>query len=221
MSSIIQPREPKNTFAKMIPPLLIGMLGVFGIVALYALGFGLRAIEFMPLVVIVCAAAVGYRRGIVRGILTIIILYLATLTAALLYQSVAPYTNAMKEIASFNLDASVEDIAPIGVRGFTFALLVVAFWLILELIGKATFQAPELPQIGILDNLGGVMVHVIVGVLVASLLFHVVGFGRSRPQHNVAYLRQPFSMMIEILYTTQSFFFRTPPPIYTYDLNAY
>ena len=220
MSSIIQPKEPKHTFAKMIPPLLIGTLGVFGVAALYVIQPKLRPIEFVPLVVIVCAAAVGYTRGIVRGILTIIILYIATVVAALLYQSAAPYTNAMLEIFSFNLEASVEVAAPGGVRAFTFAWITVVCWLVLEVIGKATFQAPNLPKIGILDNLGGVMVYLVVGILLASLLFHVAGYGDSRPHHNVAYLRQPFGMVVKALYTSQAFWFKSPPPIYTYDWNA-
>ena len=55
----IKHKPEKRTFARMIPPLLIGTLGIFGIVALYALGLGFRPIEFVPLLIIVCAAAEG------------------------------------------------------------------------------------------------------------------------------------------------------------------
>jgi hypothetical protein len=217
----IKPKEQKRSFAKMIPPLTIGTLGVFGVAALYALGLGFRSIEFVPLLIIVCALALGYARGIVRGILTIIILYIATVGAALVYRAVAPYSHAIGQLFSFNLNASVEAGASRGSEAFTFVLLAVIFWFLLELIGRATFQTPDLPEIGILDKLGGVMVHLVVGLLVASLLFNAVGYGRSRPKHDQAYLRKTFNQVLYVHYTTQKFFFgRNPPPLYTYDLNA-
>ena len=216
----IKPKQEKRTFAKMIPPLIIGTLGVFGIAALYALQLGFRSIEFVPLIIIVYAIAVGYTRGIVRGVLTIIMLYIATVAAALLYQAVAPYTNAVGEVLTFNMGASVEDAAPRGAQAFTFSLLTVIFWFLLELIGRATFQTPDLPQLGILDNLGGVLVHLVAGVLVASLLFNAAGYGRARPKHDQAYLRRTFNQALYLHYRTQSFWFQSPPPIYTYDLNV-
>lgn len=217
----IKPKEQKRSFAKMIPPLIIGTLGVFGVAALYALGLGFRSIEFVPLLIIVCALAMGYTRGIVRGILTTVILYIATVAAALIYRAVAPYLHAIGELASFDINASVEAGASRGSEAFTFTLLAAIFWFLLELIGRATFQTPDLPQIGILDKLGGIMVHLAVGLLVASLLFNAAGYGRSRPKHDQAYLRKTFNQVLYVHYTTQKFFFgRNPPPLYTYDLNA-
>jgi uncharacterized membrane protein required for colicin V production len=216
----IKPQQQKRTFAKMIPPLIIGTLGIFGVAALYALRLGFQRIEFVPLVIIVYATAVGYTRGIARGILSIVALYIATLAAALFYRTAAPYMNAVGELFTFNLDASVEAGATLGTQAFTFILLTVVIWLVLELVGRVTFQTPDLPQIGILDNLGGVMVHLIVGILAASLLFNAAGYGRARPVHDHAYLRRAFNQVLYIHYTTQSFWFQTAPPIYAYDLNA-
>lgn len=215
----IKPKEEKRSFARMIPPLIIGTLGIFGVAALYALGL-VRPIEFVPLIIIVYATAVGYSRGIVRGILTLIILYIATAVAALFYRAAAPYTYAVGEVITLNMEASVEDAAPLGAQAFAFVLLTVIFWLLLELIGRATFQTPNLPQIGVLDNLGGVLIHLAVGVLVASLLFNAIGYGRSRPKHDGASLRRTFNQVLYVHYSTQSFWFQSPPPIYTYDLNA-
>jgi uncharacterized membrane protein required for colicin V production len=216
----IKPKQEKRTFAKMIPPLILGTLGVFGITALYALGLGFQRIEFVPLLIVVCAIAVGYTRGIVRGILTGIILYVSTAAAALFYRAVAPYAYAVGEVLTLNLEASAEQGAPLGAQAFSFILLTVVFWFILQLISRATFQTPDLPQIGILDNLGGVLVHLVAGVLAASLLFNAVGYGRSRPSHNQAYLRRTFNQVLYLHYNTQSFWFPSPPPIYTYDLDA-
>ena len=215
----IKPKEGKRSFARMIPPLLIGTLGIFGVAALYALEL-VRPIEFVPLLIIVCATAVGYSRRIVRGVLTIIILYIATTVAALLYRAAAPYTYAIGEVITFNLEASIEDAVPLGDQAFSFVLLTAIFWLILELIGRAIFQTPNLPQIGVLDNLGGVLIHLAVGVLAASLMFNAIGYGRSRSKHDGASLRHTFNQVLYVHYSTQSFWFQSPPPIYTYDLNA-
>jgi len=216
----IKQHEEKRTFAKMIPPLIIGTLGIFGVAALYALNLGFRRIEFAPLLIIACAVAIGYSRGIARGILTLIILYLATVAAALFYRAASPFMNSMLEILSFNLEASVDDRAPPGAQAFTFAFVMVFLWIILELVGRATFQTPDLPQIGVLDKLGGVFVHLFVGILVASLLFTTAGYGRARPSHHQAYLRETFNTVIYVLYSAQSFWFDSPPPIYAYDMNA-
>jgi hypothetical protein len=216
----IKPKEEKRTFARLIPPLIIGTLGVFGVVALYYLIPELQVIEFIPLVTIVGACAIGYLRRIVRGILSIVIVYLATVAAAFLYRGVAPFVNAILEILSFNLEASVEDLAPLGAQAFTFALITVFVWFMLELIRRATFQTPELSQIGILDNLGGLMVHLVLGILIASLLFNTAGYGRSRPSHDRAYFRQTFNQVLALHYNTQAFWFQDPPPIYVYDLHA-
>jgi len=216
----IKHHEEKRTFAKMIPPLLIGTLGVFGVAALYALNLGFRRIEFTPLLIIACSLALGYSRGIVRGALTLVILYFSSTAAALFYRGASPFMNSMLEIMSFNMDASVDDRAPPGSRAFTFAFLMVVVWIILELVSKAAFQTPNLPQLGILDKLGGVFIHLFVGILAASLLFNVAGFGPSRARHNQAYLREPFNTVIYVLYSAQSFWFKSPPPIYMYDINA-
>ncbi|MCP4543712.1 MAG: CvpA family protein [Chloroflexi bacterium] len=217
----IKPKEYKRSFARLIPPLLIGMLGVFGVAALYALNIGFRSSEFLPLLVIVSAISIGYLRGIVRGILSIITLYLSSAAAALLHRSVAPYIHATGELFSFNINASIEAGASRGSQALTFVLLTVIFWLLLELVSRATFQTPDLPQIGILDKLGGVMIHLIIGVLAASLLFNAAGYGRSRPRHDQAYLRKSFNQVLYLHYMTQKFLFeRNPPSLYTYDLNA-
>lgn len=216
----IKPKKEKRTFARLIPPLIIGTLGVFGVAALYYFIPKLQVIEFVPLVIIVGACAIGYLRRIVRGILSIVIIYIATVAAAFLYRAIAPYVNAIGELFSFNLEASVEDLATLGSQAFAFALVTVFVWFILELIGRATFQTPELPQIGILDNLGGLMVHLALGVLIASLLFNTAGYGRSRPGHDRAYFRQTFNQVLYLHYTTQSFWFEGPPPIYAYDLHT-
>jgi uncharacterized membrane protein required for colicin V production len=216
----IKPKKEKRTFARLIPPLIIGTVGVFGVVALYYFIPKLQVIEFVPLLIIVGACAIGYLRCIIRGILSIVTVYIATVAAAFLYRAAAPFVNAILEVLSFNLETSVEDLAPLGAQAFAFALITVFVWFMLELVRRATFQTPELPQIGILDNVGGLVVHLVLGVLIASLLFNTAGYGRSRPSHDQAYFRRTFNQVLYLHYTTQSFWFEAPPPIYAYDMHT-
>jgi hypothetical protein len=220
--SFLPPPPEKNVEAKRwIPVLLIGIVGIFIVVALFAMVPDLQLIEFVPLLLIVAVSAWGYLRGFVRGVLTIVVMYFATTTAALLYRAAAPFVGAVLKLVTFDLNASVEDAASLGAQAFTFSLLMAIVWILLELVRRATFQTPNLPQLGILDNLGGVMAHLVLGILIASLLFNVVGYGRSRPQHDRAYFRSTFNQIVYYYYLGQSFWFgRNPPPIYTYDLNA-
>jgi uncharacterized membrane protein required for colicin V production len=221
MSFLPPPPEENVEFKRWLPVLLIGIAGIFAVVALFAMVPGLRVIEFIPLLLIVAVSAWGYMRGLLRGVLSIVVMYLATTTAALLYRTLAPFVGAVLELLTLNLNASVEDAASLGAQAFTFSLLTAIVWILLELVRRATFQAPELPQLGILDNLGGAMVHLVLGILVASLLFNVIGYGSSRPQHDRAYFRSTFNQIVYYHYQGQSFWFgRNPPPIYTYDLDA-
>lgn len=220
MSRLPAPPRENVVAKKWMPVLIIGILGIVGIVGLYYLNPAFQPVELLMMILTVTVCALGYTRGIVRGVLTIISLYIATAISALLYQGAAPFVNAILQVLSFNLDASVDDPAGRGAQAFTFILLAMVFWGLLELLRRAFFQATDLPEVGILDNLGGALIHLGVGILIATLLFNAYGHGRSRPVHDKALLRPQFSQVLSVLYSAQSFWFSEPPPIYSYDLDA-
>jgi uncharacterized membrane protein required for colicin V production len=219
----------KRSGRKTIPSLLIGALGTVGVVALYLLVPGFQFIELVLLLVIVGFGAAGYRRGIIRGAMTIALIYIATGIAATLYPILAPYVAAMGQFfalvltgnaLSGELDVSNQNVGG-GSLAISFVLLTVVIWGALEAIGKVAFRDTSLPRLGILDNLGGVVVHLVIGALVASLLFNAIGYGQLRPVHNKALLRRRFNQVLSVHYNAQSFWFpRTPPPIYVYDLDV-
>jgi len=200
--------------------MILGTLGTVGVVALYFLSPGFQPIELVLLITVGFVAA-GYTQGIVRGITTIIALYIATGVGAILYRTAAPYTGIVKLLLTLPLtgNLSLEVYMDNGTLAFSFVLLTLIAWSVLEIAIRASFQDTSLPGLGILDNLGGVIVHLIVGLLVASLLFNALGYGRLRPMHDRAQLRPVFNQALRLHYLTQSFWFpRRPPAIYTYDL---
>ena len=206
---------------KWIPLLILGILGTFGVIAIYFFIPGHQSIDVLLMLVIVGLSTVGYARGIVAGALTIVFLYIATGIAAIFYQTITPYVGGIQQVLLFNLDASRGETVNRSSMALSFSLLTLVVWIILQVASRILVGNTRLLTIGILDNIGGIFVHVIIGVLVASLLFNAIGYGRSRSVHDRAKLRRTFNQVLYVHYTAQSFWFPgRPPPIYTYDLNV-
>lgn len=209
---------------RLIAMLLIAALGIAGVVGFYVLRPGVQFIELVLLIIAVGIVAIGYRRGIVRGIMTILFLYVATGLAATFYPIPAPYVAGFRSMFAGNLVGGKLDTASVSVDGdslaISFILLMLVVWIVLEAIGHSTSPDTSLPKLGFLDNLGGVAVHLVIAALVASLLFNALGYGHLRSVHNKALLRSRFNQVLYLHYSVQSFWFgETPPPLYVYDLD--
>jgi hypothetical protein len=79
----------------------------------------------------------------------------------------------------------------------------------------------SLPGIGILDNLGGVLVHLLIGALIAALIFNAFGYSKQwKGDYARAKLGRTFLTVIRIHYSTQSFWFPEGRPwFYTSGLR--
>jgi hypothetical protein len=222
-----QPR--RRTTKTPIIPLAIGALGTAGVVAFYFLVPGVQFIELALLLVVVGLGALCCKQGIVRAAMSAVMLYIATGSAATLYPLPAPYVGAMQRVLgllltgnAFSSDAggSISQNVNRNSLALSFGLLTVLIWATLEALGRTSFRDTRLPRLGILDDASGFVVYVAVGVLVASLLFNTLGYGRWRRAHNEAVLRPRFNQVLTLHYAAQSFWFpERPPPIYVYDLD--
>ena len=194
----------------LVVPLIISVLGIAGIITLNFLIPDLQPIELVLLFVVVGFGAVGYMQDIVRGLMSAAMLYVAAGVAATFYQTTAPFVGA-----------PFGDEVNRNILALSFGVLTAIIWITLEILGRTSFRDTKLPVVGILDNLGGVFTYLIIGVIVASLLFNTIGYGQlGRQAHNKAFLRPRFNQVLHLYYTTQSFWFpRRPPPIYAYDLD--
>ena len=224
-------RKPKRD--SIWPPIVVSALSSVGIIALYLFVPGFHPVELLLLFVVMAIGAAGYTRRIVRGVITFAILYLATVFAATIYEEAAPYVKVLTEaltlvwetVKSILLQRGMPNLTPStggpvtrSVLSLSFALLTLIIWVVLELITRASFPTTRLPKLGILDNLGGILIHLAVGLLVASLLFNTLGYGSLRWIHNQALLRPRFNQILQLYYTIQAFWFSSPPPIYAYDV---
>jgi len=209
---------------EIVPPLLLGGLGSAGAMALYFV-LDLQPIDLMLLFIVVAFVAIGYRRRIISGVITTVVLYFATAVAAALYRPLAPYADAVRWFVTLplTLDFSGAASRHIDHDGFaiSFALVTVVIWIVVEIVFRVSFRDTRLPKLGILDNLGGVVIHLAIGVLVASLIFNAVGYGHLRRVHNEARLRTALNQVLYVHFqVAQSFWFpEAPPPIYVYDLD--
>jgi len=218
----VQFRPRRRTDTKLIPTLLIGALGIVGIVALFLLVPGVQFIELVLLAIVVGIVAMGYRRGIIRGIISILFLYIATGMAATFYPIPAPYVAGIRQfLGRMSVGTVTQGELDGDSLAISFILVMLVTWIALEAIGHSASPDTSLPRLGILDNLAGVGVHLVVGVLVASLLFNAIGYGHLRRAHHKAVFRSRFNQVLTLHYGTQSFWFgESPPPIYVYDLDV-
>lgn len=208
--------KSKLTARDIIFPLVIGTLGAVGaIVALFVVP-GLLQVEVLLLIVMVAGATIGYNRRTMRGLVTMPFLYIATGFAALAHEAAAPYIGA-----PFGDFREVEPTR--GVKVLSFFVLMLVVWIALEGISRALFRDMSLPKLGILDNFGGVLVHLVIGVLIAALIFNALGYTeqwRESGSARKARLGPALLQVVRAGYLTQSFWFSgKPPALYRGALN--
>jgi uncharacterized membrane protein required for colicin V production len=216
--------KPSDSDTEWLPLLLIIFLGAIGIAVFHMSVARLQVIELLLLIIAVLFAAAGYKRGTIRGIMGIALLYFATGMAATLYPVPAPYVAGLRQLFSGQASGGETHVASQyvdrGSLAISFVLLTILVWVVLEAIGRLAFPDTSLPKLGILDKLGGVFVHFLIGVWIVSLLFNAIGYGGSRSAHRKAFLRPGFNRILRIHYNAQAFWFPDkPPPIYVYDLD--
>ena len=227
MNAQFRPR--KRSEDTRTPSLVITALGAIGIVALYILMPRFQFIDLVFLLIVVVFGASGYRLGIVRGIMTIFILYFVTGIAATFYPVPAPYLAGIGRLFGLifagktmegDMSASTQTASTSNLAT-SFILLTLIIWIMIEAVAKGAFRDTSLPKLGFLDKWGGIAVHLAVGALAASLLFNAVGYGHLRRAHDRALLRPQFNQILSIHYSAQSFWFGSqPPPIYVYDQDV-
>jgi uncharacterized membrane protein required for colicin V production len=199
----------KSTARDIVFPLLIGTLGTVGVVLAFFADPGFLEIDLL-LLVVVAGATIGYNRRIVRGLVTVPFLYTATGFAAITYEPAAPYIGA-----PFGDFREVEPTR--AVKALSFGILMLVVWIALEGISRALFSDMSLPGLGILDNLGGVLIHLLIGILIAALIFNALGYmqrWRESDSARRAKLAPVFLQVIRAGYMTQSFWFSGKTPAF-------
>ena len=204
----------KRSAKDIIIPLLIGMLGVVAVVLVSVFGEGFQTLDVVLLMIVVAFAAVGYTQRVLRGLMTIPFLYIATGVAATLYLSTAPYIGA--PFGDYG-----EVAPPPRIEAVSFVVLVLVIWIPLEAVARNFLKNTSLPGLLILDNLGGVLIYALIGVVIIALVYNAIGFGQEwRGAIRRIKLRSFLTSVMRTFYATQAFWFPPGRPrIYTAGLR--
>ena len=219
--TLLEKAEKKPEKSKGIVALMVALLGTIGIVVYTFYGSrDLRGMDIAMLFVIVGVAAYGVMQTIIRGLLTAVAIYLGTAIAGTFYYVLRPYARSFLNVLG-NIGLSRPPLGEVDTSALalSFAFAAVLLWLVLELLFRAALPETDIPFLGFADRIGGMFVYLAIGLVVAALLFTVIGYGAAgRAAHNKASLRPEFNQVMKLTYQTQSFWFpRHPPAIYAYD----
>ena len=219
--TLLEKAERKPNRSKGIVALIVATLGTVG-VFVYAF-YGSRQLNTMDLAmlfVILAVTAYGTTETIIRGLLTAVAVYLATALASSFYAVLTPYARTFLNLLA-NAGMARPPAGPVDTSAlaFSFAFASVIIWIVLEALFRIALPETHVSALGPVDRVGGALVYLVIGVALATLLFHTVGYGvAGRRPHNRAALRPEFRQSMDIIHQSQSFWFAGRPPVlYIYD----
>jgi len=191
------------------PPLILATLGMVLILTLGYAKPGLQLLDLIVLVVAVLFCALGYMRNLIRSMGSTVIIYLATGLAVRFYILAAPY-----------IGSPLGEVVTRNALTLSYMVLAIAFLVLFESVTKALFSETTIPWLGFLDHWLAAGVYLVVGLLVASLLFTVLGYSSwFRAQHDASPLRPLYRQAFRVVYSSHILWFPPQTPsIYTYDL---
>lgn len=173
------------------------------------------ALDILLALIVLTLAALGAVRRTVRQVFSLGICYLATLAAGALYPYAATFLTA--------IGGRTPTLTQFIVFWILFAVATVA----LEISLKKGFPDTSLPSLGILDNLLGLVLGGIWGVLVASLLLATMAYapretwGTALAPMRAAFaaladeaaLRPLLAQALRLYLRAHTLWFPVPPPI--------
>jgi uncharacterized membrane protein required for colicin V production len=219
--TLLEKAEKKPTKSKGVIALIFATLCTIGIVVYVFYGpRDLRVMDVAMLFIIVAVGAYGTMQTIIRGLLTALAIYLGTAVAGLFYYLLTPYARSfLNVLGTIGLGGRPPGRVDTSALALSFFVIAGVLWLILELLFRAALPETHITFLGPMDRVGGTLVYLAIGIVVASLSFNVIGYGTAgRTAHNRASLRPAFNRVIELTYRTQSFWYPGgPPAIYAYD----
>ncbi len=124
--------------------------------------FGILDILLALLFLTVCILSIV--AGLVRQLFSLLVLYLATVAASLLYPYLALFLNP------------VGGKTPTLTEFISFWVIFIAITVTLEVLLRKGFPDTRLPALGFLDNLLGLLPGIACGLIVVSLLVATLGY---------------------------------------------
>jgi uncharacterized membrane protein required for colicin V production len=129
----------------------------------------LNPFDFLIALVLVGGVALGFVRGLVRMVLSLLVLYVAVALAMVFYPRVGTWISQMSGL-------------PLAVaEGLAFLLLLAVVAILLNFLLRRTYRDTELPGLRQVDQLGGMVVGFFLTVTWIGLSLLVLAFMLSAP----------------------------------------
>jgi len=178
----------------------------------------MNGFDILLALVIVVFCGLGIYQRLIRQAMSLGVFYLATIGAGLTYRLLATLTQV------------IGGLTPPG-HFVAFWVMFAVFAIALEVMLRKGFEDVQLPKLGFLDNLLGLLPGALCGLIIASLLLTSIGYMSSqswggleglrillaRGYHNAA-LRPLLGQFLEAYLTTHVLWFPRIPPILAYAL---
>jgi len=163
----------------------------------------LTVLDIFLLVIVVVACGVAVYRRLLRQLMSLVVLYVATAVAGLFYRLAARFFTA---IAGRNM-------RPLETLMFLVLLLVTV--VALEVMLRRGFPDVRLPKLGFLDYLLALPAGAIYGLIVASLLLAALAYlsAGQGAAYQAAALREPLGQFLYVYLVAHSLWFSYPPPL--------
>lgn len=125
----------------------------------------MNALDLILLVVVMVGAAISYRRGLIRTLISIFGMYVTVIIAGYFYDNIG-WTMA----DAFGLGLTT-------MHNLAFLLILVVVTAIVEVVSYAVFEETSIPSLRKLDNLLGSLAGIFFGALWAAILLVPIQYG--------------------------------------------
>lgn len=180
----------------------------------------LGAVDFLLALIFLTLCAVSAAQGLIRSIFSLLVAYLATVAAGLLYPYMAIFVSA------------IGGKTPTLTQFVVFWILFAGATVALEIALRKGFPDTRLPALGFLDHVLGLLPGILWGLIVISLLLFSMGYAPQQPwgkalsslRAATAYLyessglRPLLAQFLSFYMTLHGLWMPVPPPILGHGL---
>lgn len=122
----------------------------------------MNQLDIVLIVIILAGIVIGWRRGLIRMLISIASIYIIVIVAGYVYKPIG-------DILVGGLGHLSIQVGTTGAHNFTYIIVVVGLTVAFELASRNSFEATQIRSLGVFDNVLGVLAGIIYGMLWASL----------------------------------------------------
>ncbi len=122
----------------------------------------MNELDYILIFIILLCVFIGWRRGLVRVLISIVGIYVTVIVVGYLYEPLGGIISRAANRIGIGLGTTQAEI-------LTYIAVVIAMTVLLELVSRNTFEETRIQSIGILDSILAIIVAIFYGALWAAL----------------------------------------------------